>query len=91
MTVKSSISLTDAQAEFVRSLVEQGRYSSASAVIQQGLDLLRGRTEAEEVQTAALRLLLEERRSDAFISSDEMKDRINGMLERKRREHGLDP
>jgi len=47
MGVKSSISLSDQQDAFARSLVEQGRFSSVSAVIQNGLDLLRQRTEAE--------------------------------------------
>lgn len=38
MSVKSSISLTDQQDAFARSLVESGRYSSMSSVLQQGLD-----------------------------------------------------
>ena len=36
MTVKSSISLTDEQHSFARELVDAGRYSSVSAVLQQG-------------------------------------------------------
>ncbi|MFD2204947.1 ribbon-helix-helix domain-containing protein [Kiloniella antarctica] len=55
MTVKSSISLTDQQAAFARSLVEKGRHSSLSAVVQQGLDLLQQKTEAEETDLEALR------------------------------------
>ena len=43
MTVKSSISLTDEQHSFAKELVEAGRYSSLSAVLQQGIDLLRQR------------------------------------------------
>ena len=43
VTVKSSISLTDEQHAFARALVEAGRYSSLSAVLQQGVDLLRQR------------------------------------------------
>lgn len=45
MSVKSSISLTDQQDAFARSLVESGRYSSMSSVLQQGLELLRQKTE----------------------------------------------
>ncbi|MGP1394055.1 MAG: type II toxin-antitoxin system ParD family antitoxin [Inquilinaceae bacterium] len=90
MTVKSSISLTDQQASFIRTLVREGRYSSASAVIQQGLDLLRQKTEAERAETDALRVLVEQRRAGQFLSPDLMKDRADRMLERKRREHGLD-
>ena len=90
MTVKSSISLTDQQDSFARALVREGRYSSVSAVIQQGLELLRQRTEAEQAESAALRALLEARRAAPFVSADEMEDRVNRMLERKRRGHGLD-
>jgi len=90
MTVKSSISLTDQQDSFARALVRDGRYSSLSAVVQQGLDLLRQKTQAEEAEAEALRLLVEQRRSGAFVSGDRLRDRVGTMLERKRREHGLD-
>ena len=53
LTVKSSIALTDEQHTFARALVEVGRYSSLSAVLQQGVDLLRQRMDAEELETAA--------------------------------------
>ncbi len=90
MTVKSSISLTDRQDTFARGLVREGHYSSLSAVIQQGLELLRQKTDAEQAETAALRAVLEERRAGPFVSADDMEDRVKRMLERKRREHGLD-
>ena len=90
MTVKSSISLTDQQDAFARSLVEEGRYSSLSAVVQQGLDLLRQKTEGEEAEVEALRLLVEQRRAGDFIPADEMKERVGRMLARKRRQHGLE-
>ena len=54
VTVKSSISLTDEQHAFARALVEAGRYSSLSAVLQQGFDLLRRRIDAEELETASV-------------------------------------
>ncbi|MDP6343357.1 MAG: type II toxin-antitoxin system ParD family antitoxin [Alphaproteobacteria bacterium] len=90
MTVKSSISLTDQQDAFARTLVREGRYASVSAVIQQGLDLLRRQTEAEHAETEALRVLVEQRRAGGFLTTDQAKDRVDRMLERKRREHGLD-
>ena len=46
MSVKASISLTDSQEAFARTLVAEGRYASLSAVLQQGLELLRHQTEA---------------------------------------------
>ena len=54
MTVKSSISLSDSQDRFARGLVESGKYASLSSVFQHGLDLLRQKTEAEELELAAL-------------------------------------
>lgn len=85
MSVKSSISLSDQQDAFARSLVEQGRYSSVSAVIQNGLDLLRQRTEAEEVETAALKSLLANRLHGDFESGSEMEARVSAMIDKKRR------
>ena len=89
MTVKASISLTDAQDRFARSLVEKGRFPSLSAVMQQGLDRLRQEVEAEEGEREALRALLEERRRGSFVPMDEFHDRTERMIERKRSENGL--
>jgi len=84
MSVKSSISLTDQQDAFARSLIEQGRYPSLSAVLQNGLDLLRQKTEAEETETAALKVLLQERSQGAFVSAAQMEDRLNTLIAGKR-------
>lgn len=84
MSVKSSISLTDQQDAFARSLVESGRYSSMSSVLQQGLELLRQKTETETVETNALRELLQRRLDGPAISASEMKDRLETMIARKR-------
>ena len=89
MTVKSSISLTDEQHAFARALVEAGRFPSLSAVLQHGVNLLRQRTEAEELEIAALRELLSRRRRDAFVGSDRIDARLAGMVADKRRAHGL--
>ena len=89
MTVKSSISLSDEQHAFARTLVEAGRYSSVSAVLQQGVDLLRQRMEAEEAETAALRALLSRRREGAFVDAEGMDARLAAMIADKRRAHGL--
>jgi antitoxin ParD1/3/4 len=85
MSVKSSISLTDQQDAFARSLVESGRYSSMSSVLQQGLELLRQKTETETVETAALRELVQRRVKGPMISTTEMESRLEAMIERKRR------
>lgn len=84
MSVKSSISLTDQQDAFARSLVESGRYSSMSSVLQQGLELLRQKTETETVETAALRELVQRRLKGPMISTTEMESRVEAMIEQKR-------
>ena len=91
MSVKSSISLTDQQDAFARSLVESGRYSSMSSVLQQGLELLRQKTETETVETAALRELFERRLKAPTISATEMESRVETMIDRKRRAVRVDP
>lgn len=83
MTVKSSISLTDPQDRFARALVESGQYSSLSSVLQQGLELLRQKNEAEELELVALRQLVDRRMSGPMISSVEMDTRIERMIARK--------
>ncbi|PHS38421.1 MAG: type II toxin-antitoxin system ParD family antitoxin [Robiginitomaculum sp.] len=83
MTVKTSISLTDQQDDFARSLVREGRFSSLSSVVQQGLDLLRDKTEAKNLETEALRFLLRERQSGDFVSSSDMAQRIKKMAAQK--------
>lgn len=80
MTVKTSISLTDAQEAYARGLVEQGRYPSLSAVLQQGLEMLRSETEAKDAEIAALRALLEERAKGEFISMEEGRKQTERMV-----------
>jgi antitoxin ParD1/3/4 len=80
MTVKTSISLTDAQEAYARGLVEQGRYPSLSAVLQQGLEMLRSETEAKDAEIAALRALLEERAKGEFISMEEGRRQTEQMI-----------
>ncbi|TIX87460.1 type II toxin-antitoxin system ParD family antitoxin [Rhizobium sp. P44RR-XXIV] len=85
MSIKSSISLTDQQDAFARSLVDAGRYSSLSSVLQQGLELLRQKTEADAAETEALRTVIQRRLEGSKISATDMGDRIEDMIERKRR------
>ena len=89
MTIKSSVSLTDEQYAFARTLVDTGRYSSVSAVLQQGLDLLRGRLDGEELERAALRELLARRREGEFVPAEGMDRRLSRVVAAKRRSHGL--
>lgn len=89
MSVKASVSITESQNAFARELVEEGRYASLSAVVQRGLEMLREDTEARLADTAALKALLEERAKGPFFSMQESRERMNAMLERKRKERDL--
>ncbi len=90
MSVKASVSISEQQDAYVRDLVVQGRFSSVSAVIQQGLDLLRKRDEAELLEAAALKVLLDERMKGPFVSSDNFSRQTADLLVRKRQALGLD-
>jgi antitoxin ParD1/3/4 len=85
MTVKTSISLTDAQDAFARRLVEAGQYPSLSAVIQHGLEKLRQDNEIHTAEVAALRTLMGQRQAGAFVDLDEGEAETRAMLERKRK------
>jgi len=85
MSIKSSISLTEQQDAFARSLVDSGQYSSLSSVLQQGLELLRQKTELETLEAEALRTLVKQRLNGPMVSAEEMNSRTDAMIERKRR------
>lgn len=89
MTVKLSISLTDEEHAFAKALVETGRYPTLSAVLQQGVELLRQRTDAEETDVSALRELLSRRRNGGFLTGQRMDERLASMIAAKRRTHDL--
>ncbi|NDW01640.1 type II toxin-antitoxin system ParD family antitoxin [Salipiger sp. PrR002] len=85
MSVKASISLTEAQDAYVRSLVQVGRFPSVSAALQHGVELMRQESE----QAEALRQLLDARRAGAFVALDEGRAGTEAMIARKRAERGL--
>jgi antitoxin ParD1/3/4 len=89
MTVKSSISLTDDQHSFAKTLVDAGRFPSVSAVLQQGVELLRQQLENDALERAALVEVLNRRRAGKFVSAAKMDDRLARLLTRKRRTHAV--
>ena len=89
MTVKSSISLTDDQHSFAKTLVDAGRFPSVSAVLQHGVELLREQMESEALERAALAEVLKQRRAGKFVSAGKMDDRLTRMLARKRQVHAI--
>jgi antitoxin ParD1/3/4 len=70
MAAKISISLTEDQDNYARSLVDSGQYSSLSAVFQRGLELLRRDDEMHGAKIEALRSLLDQRRAGEFVDLD---------------------
>lgn len=77
MTIKSSISLRDDQHAFAKTLVEGGRFPSVSAVVQQGLDLLRQQDADAAMDRAALHALLAERAAGPFVSADTLRAQLS--------------
>lgn len=84
MTVKTSISLTDEQEAYARSLVEAGQYPSLSAVLQRGLEMLRRDAEMRDAEVAALRALIDQRRTGDFVDLDAGEAEARAMLKRLR-------
>jgi antitoxin ParD1/3/4 len=89
MSVKASVSISQTQNAFARALVKHGRYSSLSAIVQHGLELVKAEAELREAETAALRALLSERAGRAFIGMADARAETEAMVAKKRAERGL--
>jgi antitoxin ParD1/3/4 len=89
MSIKASVSISEQQDMFARRLVEEGRYSSLSAVVQRGLELVREETELKDAELAALRALIAERQASEFLDAEESHRQIEEMLAAKRAFYGL--
>ena len=83
MTVKASISLADGQHAFAGALVEAGRHPGPSAVLQPGVDQLRRRMDAEELEAAALREILSRRCQGEFVTARDMDTRLAALSARQ--------
>ena len=70
--------------------MSKGQFSSVSAVIQQSLELLRQKTESDDLENAALRELLTSRQKGSFVSSAEMDGRLDAMIKRKKRQYRVE-
>jgi antitoxin ParD1/3/4 len=76
VVIKSSVSLREDQHAFAKALVGSGRFPSVSAVLQQGLDLLRQQDADTQADRAALQALLQQRANGSFISADQLRTRL---------------
>ncbi len=84
MTAKTSISLTDDQQAYARSLVSSGQYPSLSAVLQRGLEMLRRECEMRDAELQALRSLIDQRRAGASVDIEVGEAETSAMIARKR-------
>lgn len=89
MTVKISISLTDQQAAYARKQVEEGRFPSTSAVIQQALEAKRREDEEYEEWKAGFFEMMAERAKGPHISTEAFEERVDNMLAEERARLGL--
>ncbi len=89
VTAKTSITLTHDQHAFAKTLVDSRRYPSVSAVLQQGIELLREKLEDEAAARIALVEILEKQRSGPFLSASKMDSRLSQMIGKKRRSHTI--
>lgn len=85
MTVKTSISLTDEQEAYARSLVATGRFPSLSAVLQRGLDMLRRDGELHAAELEAMRALIDRRSTGPFVDLDAGEAETRALLAQKRK------
>ena len=76
MVIKSSVSLREDQHAFAKALAGAGRFPSVSAVLQQGLDLLRQQEADAQADRAALQVLLQQRVNGSFLSADQLRARL---------------
>lgn len=90
MTVKISISLTDQQAEYARKQVEEGRFPSTSAVIQQALEAKRREDEEYESWKAGFFDELRRRADGPHVPSGEFDEMFEDMLKEERARLGLE-
>ena len=89
MSVKASVSISEQQDEYARKLVTEGRYSSLSAVVQRGLELVREETEIKTAELAALKQLLKDRAKGPFLSMDDAREQTESLIEQKKKQYGV--
>jgi len=76
MTAKPTISLTDQAHDFARSLVDQGKFASLSAVLQHGLQLIQREEAEHQACLDAIRADLGRRAETKSMSTEEMDEEL---------------
>ena len=89
MTVKLSISISDQQAAYARKQVEEGRFSSTSAVIQQALEAKRREDEEYEEWKAGFEAELLRRANGPHVPYEEFRRMTEEMRQEEKLRLGL--
>lgn len=89
MTVKISISLTDQQAAYARKQVEEGRFPSTSAVIQQALEAKRREDEEYEAWKTGFFEVMRRRAEEPAMDMEAFRKSVDDMLAEERVRLGL--
>lgn len=89
MTIKTSISLPDAQAAYAKNLVDRGLFPSLSALVQHSIEALRQKEEDELLDREALKTLLAERAQGQFVNADAFRRRTDDVLNEAARKYAL--
>jgi len=84
MTVKPTISLTDHGYHFAKSLVENGKFASVSAVMQYGLRLVEREDEEHSTHLESIRNNLEHRANEPTLTGQDIDAELETMLVKKR-------
>ena len=89
MTIKTSISLPDAQAAYAKDLVDRGLFPSLSALVQHSIETLRQKDEDERADKDALNALLVERAKGPFTDAETFRRRTDNALNKAARKYAL--
>jgi antitoxin ParD1/3/4 len=89
MVVKTSVSISNQQDEYARRLVENGSYSSLSAVVQRGLELVREENDLKDAELAAMRALIAEREAGEFLNREQSRQHLEDIISETRASYGL--
>jgi antitoxin ParD1/3/4 len=90
MTVKISISISEQQAAYARKQVEEGRFSSTSAVIQQALEAKRREDEEYEAWKSGFFDMLDARAQEQTVDRATFARMVDDMIREERAKFGLE-
>jgi len=84
MTVKPTISLTDQAYGFAKTLVNNGKFASLSAVMQYGILLIQREEAEHQAHLEAIRSDLDQRAAKPSMSTEDMNKRLAAWRARRK-------